>query len=353
LGDPAGLPAGTITIAGLLQKNGYETAISGKWHLGAVPEARPMNYGFTSSYGYFLGQIDPYTHLYKTGVKTWHRNDELIEEEGHATDLITKEALRIIKKDRNSPFFLYVAYSVPHYPLDEPEKWINIYKNTIKNESRRLFAASMSHMDYCIGLILDALREKSIERNTIIMFLSDNGGQQNWKPVNEYNLKFAGNDVLGDNRPLRDWKGSLYNGALRVPAILAWPGKLKHTKISEALNVADIYPTMAYIAKIDVPEELNIEGINFWPVLEGNKMRKDRIMYWKSPNAIAVKKGDWKLIHHGKRPEKGEEEVFNLRVDPFETNSLAGSDQNKVIELRKELKYHILQDSIWSTKVPK
>ena len=95
------MPAGTVTIAGLLKQNGYDTEISGKWHLGAVPEGRPMNYGFNTSYGSLRGQIDPYTHLYKDGRKTWHRNDVLIDEEGHATDLITEEAIRFINKPRD------------------------------------------------------------------------------------------------------------------------------------------------------------------------------------------------------------------------------------------------------------
>ncbi|MCK5369423.1 MAG: sulfatase-like hydrolase/transferase, partial [Cyclobacteriaceae bacterium] len=215
LGDESVFPAGTVTIAELLKNNGYETAISGKWHLGTVPEARPMKLGFDSSYGYLRGQIDPYTHLYKNGNKTWHRNDVLVDEEGHATDLITDEAIRFIEKFHGSkkPFFLYVAYSVPHYPLEEPGNWIDMYEQSIANESRRLYAASVTHMDEGIGRIMTTLGKNEMEENTVVIFFSDNGAQESWHSKTQYNGKFKGNDVLGDNKPLRDWKTSFYDGA--------------------------------------------------------------------------------------------------------------------------------------------
>ncbi|MEA3477625.1 MAG: sulfatase-like hydrolase/transferase [Bacteroidota bacterium] len=346
LGDKAGLPAGTVTIAELLRQNGYETAISGKWHLGTVPEGRPMNYGFNSSYGYLRGQIDPYTHLYKDGNKTWHKNDTLKDEEGHATDLITDEAIRFIKKPRenNIPFFLYVAYSVPHYPLEEPKEWVDIYKQTIGNESRRLFAASVTHMDYCIEQILSTLREERVEENTLVLFLSDNGGQKSWYSKTQYNGRFKGNDVLGDNRPLRDWKASLYDGALRVPAVLSWQGRLQRQKITEAINVADIYPTLAYLAGVNISEELSIDGVNFWPSVEGGSLPEERIMYWRMNNGTALKKGDWKLIHHGRSLVEGTDELYNVTLDPSEKMNMAQEYPEKVAVLKKEIEYQMFTD---------
>ncbi|MCF6359115.1 MAG: sulfatase-like hydrolase/transferase, partial [Draconibacterium sp.] len=347
LGDEPIFPAGTVTIAELLKRNGYETAISGKWHLGTVPEARPMKFGFNSSYGYLRGQIDPYTHLYKNGNKTWHKNDILIDEEGHATDLITDEAIRVIndshKKDK--PLFIYVAYSVPHYPLAEPEKWIDMYKQSIPNESRRLFAASVTHMDYSIGRIITTLNKNKMLENTVVLFVSDNGGQESWHSKTQYNGKFKGNDVLGNNKPLRDWKTSLYDGALRVPAIISWKGKLDKGKVTEALNVADLFPTFASVAGVKVPKELNIEGINFWTVLSGNKLPKTRVMYWRLNTGMVIKKGDWKLIHHGKTLDSGTDELFNILIDPYETENIAEGNEAKVIELKKVMKQQLLLDS--------
>ncbi len=346
LGDEPGLPAETITIAGLLKQNGYDTGISGKWHLGAVPEGRPLKYGFNSSYGYLRGQIDPYTHLYKNGDKTWHRNDQLIDEDGHATDLITDEAIRFISKprDKGTPFFLYVAYSVPHSPIEEAEEWTGIYTQSISNESRRNFAASVTHMDNSIGMILNVLKDRGIENNTLVMFLSDNGGQESWMSRTEYGGKFKPHDVLGNNLPLRAWKGSLYDGALRVPAVLIWPGKYKPMKIDEAINVTDVYPTLASIAGAQISDDLKLDGVNFMYAINGEAKPENRIMYWKSNSRMAVQKDGWKLIHNGKTLEEGTDEYYNIQDDPYEVKDLSIEYPEKVREFREEIQRQLVID---------
>ncbi len=346
LGDAPGLPKGTVTIAELLKRHGYETFISGKWHLGTVPEGRPRQYGFSSSYGYLNGQLDPYTHLYVNGNRTWHRNDSLIDEEGHATDLITDEAVRVIKKSstEEKPFFLYVAYSVPHYPLDEPEKWVRPYENTIANKWRRLYAASVTHMDDGIGKILKAVENQGIEENTFILFFSDNGAQKSWSSKTYYGGKFPPHDVLGDNTPLRDWKTSLYEGALRVPAVIYRKGKLKPSKITEAINVADVYPTLASLAGIPMGENLRLDGISFAHVLEGDRMPDDRIMYWRLNYGFALKKGYWKLIHHGKSLEEGADELYNVTNDPEEKHDMAHEKTAILEELKREMSRQVAKD---------
>jgi arylsulfatase B len=350
LGDAPGLFAGTVTIAELLRQNGYLTAISGKWHLGAVPEARPMQYGFTSSYGYLRGQIDPLTHLYKDGQRTWHRNDKLIDEEGHATDLITNETIRCIKEGhkQNKPFFIYTAFSVPHYPLDEPEEWTNPYSESISNKSRRLFAASMTHMDHGIGQILSTLKELGIEEQTLVVYLSDNGGQRQWVSETEYGGKFDFHDVLGDNTPLRDWKGSIFDGAIRVPAVMIWPGKISHRKVTQNVNVADILPTLTWIAGIEVPEELDIDGINFWPAVTGEKLPENRKMYWKrGPGSFALIKGKWKLISNGSPSSKQvRTTLYDIINDPSEEQDITQEYPDIVEEMKQELLTEIEKDSV-------
>jgi arylsulfatase A-like enzyme len=208
LGDP--------TLASLLGDNGYFTAINGKWHMGSPPYT-PLKYGFHSSYGYFDGQIDPYTHEYKmetelTERRSWHRNDEYLDESGtHVTDLITAEAVRIIEEDREEPFFLYVAHHVPHFPLDEPTEWMSVYDDVFQHPSRKLFAASVTHMDDGIGKIIDALERTGKRENTLIIFISDNGGQRSWQSDTEYEGRYADkpHTVLGNNFPLRGWKTEL------------------------------------------------------------------------------------------------------------------------------------------------
>ena len=341
------LPKDTPTLAELLKNAGYSTAIAGKWHLGLRPEVGPNEYGFEYSYGYLHGQIDQYTHYYKNGDRSWHRNGEFIDEEGHATDLITNEAIRFMKemRDRTKPFFLYVPYSVPHYPLQEEEKWTKPYEGIIDNESRRLFAASMTHMDDSIGRLLATLDELDIARDTLVIYISDNGGQENWTPTFEYDGKFAPNDRLGNNLPLRDWKASLYDGGIRVPACMYWPGRLEKQKISVPLTVCDIYPTIASLAGIAVPGNTNVEGDNIWPVVTGGSIPDNRVFYWRTGSQQAIRKGDWKMVHNGATPQEGVSELYNIAEDPYETRNLVDVNPAKLSELSKELSKQFSMDA--------
>ncbi|MHB9027467.1 MAG: arylsulfatase B [Candidatus Latescibacterota bacterium] len=332
------LPAETVTLPELLRRSGYFTAICGKWHLGLRPEVGPNKYGFEHSYGYLHGQVDPYTHIYKNGDKTWHRNGEFIEEKGHATDLITREATRFITDYRNpkKPFFLSVTYSVPHYPLDEEEKWVEPYAS-LSNESRRLFAASMTHLDDAAGGIITALQEAGLMDNTFVIFMSDNGGQESWTPADEYGGKFFANDRLGDNTPLRGWKGDLYEGAIRVPAFVYAPGRMKPGKISGPIHVCDLLPTLAGYAGAEVTSDMNVEGMDVRPALEGGSLPADRVMYWRSDTQFAVRKGDWKLIRTVRGNNALSDELFQVSEDPYETRDLAEEQPEIMTELRNIL----------------
>jgi len=333
------LPRDTVTLAEMLKKQGYDTAITGKWHLGLRPEVGPGEYGFNYSYGYLHGQIDQFTHIYKNGDRSWHRNGEFIEEEGHATDLITNDAISFIRERRETtkPFFLYVPYSVPHYPLQEDDRWIEPYRNIIDNESRRLFAASMTHMDDGIGRILSALGEEQFEENTLVIFFSDNGGQEQWTPTFEYDGKFSPNDRLGNNLPLRGWKGGLYEGGIRVPALMYWPGRLKPRKVTETVVVYDIFPTLTHLSGAQISGDRKIEGTNIWPALTGGRFTEERIFYWRTSQQLALRKGGWKLIHNGATTEEGSNELFHITVDPYEEQDMAQENPAKLEELRKEL----------------
>lgn len=323
----------TITLPEALKRSGYTTHISGKWHMGSPPEFTPLKYGFTSSYGYFHGQIDPYTHHYKTGVKSWHRNDKYLDEEGHATDLISEDTVREIEAKHDQPFFLYVAYSIPHYPLEEPEKWLSMYPN-IKEESRQWFAASVTHMDAGIGKIIKALDETGLRKNTLFIFVSDNGGQKSWHSNSQYKGRYANlpHTVLGNNLPLRGWKGDCYEGGIRVPGFVNWPGVLKSGKIEPPVHIVDWMPTLCHMADYKPKNDLHWDGINIWPDIIGNRESElERIMYWKTPGASAVRKGSWKLIV----PNKGDKsELFNLKTDPYEKNNLATREAERVTQLK-------------------
>ncbi len=322
----------TVTVAEALKRSGYQTVISGKWHMGSPPDCVPTKFGFTESYGYFDGQIDPYTHLYKTGRQCWHRNDELITEEGHATDLITDEAVRVIRASGKQPLFLYVAYSVPHYPIDEPPEWLDMYAD-IEQESRRWYAASVTHMDAGIGRIVEAIDKAGMRENTLIVFVSDNGAQKRWQSATEYGGHYADrpHTVLGDNRPLRGWKGDVFEGGIRVPGLANWHGVLRPRQMDAPMHIVDWMPTLCRVAQADAPENLSWDGQDVWDVLSGaGELADQRRLYWKTPAAYALRVGDYKLITN---KEMARPMLFDLAADPLEENNLASEQPDRVEQM--------------------
>jgi arylsulfatase A-like enzyme len=327
---------GEPTLASILADDGYATAIAGKWHMGSPPHT-PTKYGFESSYGALDGQIDPYTHRYKTGPNSWHRNDKLFVEEGHATDLITDEAIRVIEQEKSDPFFLYVAYTVPHYPLDEPKEWTSQYDHLNLYPSQRQFAAAVTHMDDGIGRIIEALDRTDQREKTLILFTSDNGSQRSWDSDKEYGGAYADRPhlAMGNNFPLRGWKVDLYEGGIRVPAFVNWPGHLQMGPSDYPIHVSDWLPTLCTLIKTKHDlKKLKLDGKNIWPQLTGEAAQgADRQFYWKSPRESAVRDGDWKLIVT--RGDQPTEELFNLKDDFREARELSAKHPDKKAELLK------------------
>ena len=329
------LPPDTITLADVLSKGDYQTAITGKWHLGLLKEFGPWNYGFESTYGYLRGQIDQYTHRYNYGDITWHREGEFIEEEGNATDLITQEAVRFItgERDREHPFFLYAPFSVPHFPLQEPDEWTQPYGSTIQNESRRLFAASMTHMDDDIGRILTALESQGLEEDTIVIFSSDNGGQRSWAgPKDQYDGRHGPNDVLGDNRPLRGWKDDVYEGGIRVPGTTRWPGKLKPGTFDQPIMINDLFPTLAGIAGFECPPD--VEGLDIYDAISSGSGISNRTFCWRTNRNLAARNGKWKIVHTDGTLDEGTDELFDLSTDPYEKTNVAAQYPRQLQTMR-------------------
>ena len=332
------LPAETMLLAKVLSGVGYYTAITGKWHLGLRPEVGPRRYGFDSSYGYLHGQLDQYTHIYKNGDRTWHRDEKFIDEKGHATDLITDEAVRVIERKSDQPFFLYVAYSVPHFPLQESNQWTSLYDGRIDDPDRKKFAASLTHMDAGIGRIVKALEQSGKRNNTLLIYTSDNGGQKEYYSRTDYNGgKHSPNKVLGNNRPLRGWKGDLYEGGIRVPALVNWPEKLAPSVINQTVSVLDWYPTIAAYAGVKIQREWKLEGRNIRPLLEKSWLPEllQRTLYWKTSRNYALLNGSWKLIEH--RGKESRFELFNLTKDPYEKTDLAVKHPEKLKNLERLL----------------
>jgi len=338
LGSTTLMPGSAAHLPQQLRDLGYSTHISGKWHIGETPEHRPLRYGFTTTYGYLRGQIDPYTHRYKTGNHiTWHRNDEFLEEDGHVTRLITEEAIRVIEESGNRPFFLYVPHHSPHYPLNESPEWIEPYEKTIKDPWRRHNAAAITHMDFQIGRLVEALERTGKRKNTLILYSSDNGGQRSWgAPVGEYNGRYAPHTTLGNNLPLRGWKTELYEGGIRVPAFANWPGVLpKGAVVDIPLHITDWAPTLLTLAGAKVRAEWKLDGADIWAVLKGERRDLgERSLYWRTPAGRAVRHGDWKLIHN-RAPNTFE--LFHLGRDPYEKNDLAATNPEQVRALQAHL----------------
>lgn len=345
------LPAGSVTLGAILHESGYDTALIGKWHLGARPADGPRRFGFDHSYGMLHGAVDKYTHRASNGDLTWHRDDQLLEEPGHADDLITEEAIRFLNRSaarapgqKTSPFYLHVAFGHVHLPFQEEARWTAPYEKSIESPSRRLYAGSVAHMDHNIGRLLAALHDAKLDEDTLVVFFSDNGGIKgpyHWSGAASrgwYNGKFAGPvyDKIGDNRPLRGGKGAVYEGGVRVPALARWPGRLAPGRVEQVMAVTDLFPTLVGLAGGRVPG--NLDGIDVWPHLTRRERALSRTLLWQTPSQLALRHGDWKLVHHGGSAEKGKNELYNLGTDPGEEKDLAGAMPERCAELGEELR---------------
>ena len=356
--DPV-LPDGYWTLAKMFKDAGYSTGLFGKWHLGSDPQYYPGRYGFDYSYGSLAGGIDPYTHRYKEGpyTYTWHRNGELVEEQGHATDLITQEAINWITSQKN-PWFCYVPYTAVHVPIQAPEEWIDRYwgnrydVDPARDRSFKIYAAYTSHMDYCIGKLIETLKCIDQLDNTIIVFASDNGAViTNPKDdVAKYPGRHEDTPRLGSNYPLRGGKAQLYEGGIRTPAILSWRGKVKPFKLEHPISIVDWMPTFAALLECMPPKDPKWDGINILPLLfEGNKqdisVQSERLFYWNlTYDRFAVRYGDWKLIVD-KREGHEMKELFNLKEDPYEQRNQASRYPEIVSHLEKIIEeQHRLDD---------
>ncbi|WP_163397629.1 sulfatase family protein [Flavobacterium fluviatile] len=340
------LPDSIPTLPKLLHKRNYQSALIGKWHLGLQQSSGPKVYGFDYSYGFLHGQLDQYTHLYKNGDKTWYRNGEFIEEDGHVTDLITNEAIKWISeiRDPKKNFFLEVAYSAPHFPLQEEQKWKDPYMHSIKDSSRRDFAAAMSHMDNSIGILLDKLKQEKLDKNTLVIFMSDNGAMENWDSKNEYNGIHPSNTVLGDNTPLRDWKTSNYEGAIRVPCIFYWKDHLRQNKNNDYISVIDLLPGILSLAG-DNNMPKNIEGKNIWPTVCENKTFTNREIYVRGHLQESLIQKPWKIIRTRHANTPADYELYDVEKDPQEKNNVLLQNETLAEKMKIALENQFKMDA--------
>src|SRR5262245_27010400 len=329
-----GLPLDERTLPQALREAGYATAIVGKWHLGHFERAYlPTARGFDHQYGHYNGAIDYFSHE-REGGHDWHRDDRASYDEGYSTHLLADDAVKFIHQNAGrKPFFLYVPFNAVHAPHQTPEKYKAAYAHL--PEPRRTYAGMLAAMDEAIGLIIAALDEKGLRRDTIIVFSSDNGGPQPGR--------------VTDNGPFRAGKATLYEGGVRVAACVAWEGRIKPgTVVNQPLHMVDWYPTLLKLAGASLKQKLPLDGRDAWATIaEGKPTPHTSILLNTTPRNGAIRAGNWKLVLNGGRADDGEGtandqkqaqatsvELFNLAEDPSEKKNLAGSQPEKVKELR-------------------
>ncbi len=319
-----GLPAGVVTIAETLKASGYRTGLIGKWHLGYEGETLPNRQGFDLFYGHRGGKIDYFTHFdtaqkvegTKEGKHDFFENDQEIFPKGYSTELFTDRAVTFLNDHKTKPFFLFLSYNAPHYArpgvLQAPDSYLKKFDQPDPNKKRLVYSAMVSCMDDGIGKVLEAVKSNGLEENTIVMFVSDNGGD----PSNG-----------GCNAPFSGMKWSLKEGGIRVPMIMKWPGQLPPgTTTKETLHMIDCYPTMLAAAGVPLPADIKIHGSNVLDVLKGKAPAPDRPLFFGKDT---VRKGKWKL--------RGEN-LYDLEADPQEKVDLAAAQPEVVAELQALIK---------------
>ncbi|MEX2514350.1 MAG: sulfatase-like hydrolase/transferase [Cyclobacteriaceae bacterium] len=330
------LDPGTVLLPAMLKKAGYHTAHIGKWNLGLESPNFPNDHGFDHFHGWLEDMMEDYWTHRRHGRNYMRLNEEIIDPEGHATDLFTEWSVDYIKSREKSKdsFFLYLAYNAPHFPVQPPEEWLKLVKNreTGIHDTRAALVAFIEHMDDGIGKVVKALKESGQYENTLIIFTSDNGGHL---------------PDLANNGPLRDGKQSMYEGGLRVPTVISWPGKVKPGSVSDQVNLSmDIFPTLAEVA--DVKLEHRINGRSFLPTLLGQTMQEiERPLYFvrreggtryggKAYHALRL--GEWKLIQNSPYQPM---ELYHLKEDPKEENNVIKQNPKIYHKLNTLLMAHI------------
>ena len=339
-----GLPNEEITIAEMLQDNGYYTAHIGKWHLGGFTDGmRPNDQGFDDSLMLNSSLYFPENHPDIVNAKidsaiedmVWassqyaasFNGSEPFEPGGYITDYYTDEAVKVIDNNKDRPFFLYLGHFAPHNPLQSLKKDYEKHSH-MENHTLQVYAGMIEALDRSIGEILSALEKNGLTENTLIIFASDNGG--------------AGYIGLDDiNKPYRGWKLTHFEGGMHIPFFAKWPAKIKKDmKYNKRIHHTDIFSTILGAANIEPPKEITIDGVNLIPFLTNEKRGEPHeTLYWKNVTYQAIIHDNWKLMRSKYPKEK--EYLYNLEKDPYEQNNLALSEPEIKILLHEKLNTHI------------
>jgi len=325
-----GLPLTETTLADRLKAAGYSTGIVGKWHLGAGDKFHPLRRGFDEFFGFaheghfYVGPHfkGDYTSSLREKEPEYDklnpilRGTEQVDEKEYLTEAFTREALAFIDKHQDQPFFLYLAYNAIHSPMQALPRYMDRFP-AITDKKRRVFAGMLAALDDGVGAVLKKLRDANLEEQTLIFFLSDNGG-----PTAE---------LTTSNLPLRGFKGEVLEGGIRVPFFVQWKGHLPAGKVYHQPIIAlDILPTALASGRCNLPDHLKIDGFNLLPYLRGQNLEPPHdFLFWRLGAQLAVRKGRWKLVKIGNDPAQ----LFDLGADIGEKNNLAERKPDVVKEL--------------------
>jgi arylsulfatase A-like enzyme len=333
-GQP-GMPGREVTIAEMLKPAGYATGHVGKWHLGYSPDTMPLAQGFDSSFGHMGGCIDNYSHFYYWSGPNrhdLHRDGREVQAPGHFFgDLMVEEGIAFLRKNKERPFFLYFAINEPHYPYQGTPKWLDRYSGL--KYPRNLYAAFLSTMDERIGRLIDELDVLGLRQRTIVIVQSDHGHST------EERAYFGG----GSAGIYRGAKYSLFEGGIRVPAIVSWPGHLPKGQVRDQVaHGCDWLPTIAEFCGVPLPKA-QLDGRSLAPVIRSADAPSPHdALHWQFDESWVVRSGDWKLLHdsldttHRAPGDRIEGDyLVNLRDDPSETASVAASHPDIVARLKR------------------
>jgi len=318
-----GMPLTERTVADRLREAGYTTGLVGKWHLGYPADYQPNQRGFDDFFGCLQGSRSYYPMDEPTPHRVLQHNGTPTPEGGYVTDRLGQAAVRFIHENREQPFFLFVSFTAPHGPLQgKPEDLELPAIAGIEKQKRRRYAALMKSLDDNVGVILDALDEAGIAGRTLVVFTNDNGGQTG---------------SAARNTPLRERKGTLYEGGVRVPAAVRWPGVVAPGSVVETPAIAlDLVPT--FLAAAGAPRGSELDGVDLAPRLRGTAMPEEaRTFFWRrrGPDGpLAVRHGPWKMVWNDRDAEP---ELYHLPSDLGESADVAGSNPEVVQELREAL----------------
>jgi arylsulfatase A-like enzyme len=339
------LPSSERTLASILRSQGYSTALFGKWHLGSDGQTAPNAHGFDQFFGFHSGCIDFFSHRYYWGEPRrvnyhdlWRNRTEVFEDGKYMTEMITAEARNFLLNARDKPFFLYLAYNAPHYPMHAPRKYVERFPNL--ERERQMYAAMVAGVDDGVGEVVETLEKTGQRENTFIFYAADNGATREPR---------AGLDDQpakgGLNGPLRGFKFSLFDGGTHVPAIMNWPARIPARQVIREVGCTlDVLPTFCGAAGAPLPAGRTIDGRDVLPMAAGKAKSPHDALFWSSGGQNGVRRANWKLVidgftadgtEDGRKKLTGEDAMFlsDLDQDPGETRNLRRLHPNLVDEL--------------------